>query len=83
MLSVFKRRLSFVMNMIDTRRNFDRHIDELIAGPHEDVQSFKIKQDVKVSYASACGVHLFDYAPKTNAALAIADIGAWCDHGKV
>ena len=70
-----------VMNMIDTRRSFDRHIDDLISGPHEDVQSFKIKQDVKVAYASACGIHLFEYAPKTKAAEAISEIGAWCDHG--
>ena len=75
------QRWALVMNMIDTRRSFDRHIDDLITGPHEHVQSFKIKQDVKVAYASACGVHLFDYAPRSNAAGAISEIGAWCGHG--
>lgn len=75
------QRWAVVMNMIDTRRSFDRHIEELLAGPHEGVTSFKIKQDIKVAYASACGEPLFDYAPKSKAAQAISLIGEWCDHG--
>lgn len=74
-------RWAVVMNMIDTRRSFDRHIEDLLAGPHEDVTSFKIKQDIKVAYASACGEPLFDYAPKSNAAIAITEVGKWCEDG--
>ena len=74
------RRWSIIMNMIDTRRTLDKSIDELIENP-EGVPTFKVKQDSKISYASACGLPLFQYAPTCTSALSIVEIGEWCLNG--
>lgn len=75
-------RWAVVMNMIDTRRSFDRHIEELMGDAAEGVPSFKIKQDAKLAYSSACGITLFDYAPQGNSARALTEIGRWCLDGE-
>ena len=74
------QRWSIVMNMIDTRRTLDKGVDELIDNP-DGIPTFKVKQDSKISYASACGLPLFKYAPTTASALSIVEIGKWCTHG--
>lgn len=73
-------RWSIVMNMIDTRRTLDKSVDELIENPN-NIPTFKVKQDSKISYASACGLPLFQYAPTTSSALSIGEIGTWCLNG--
>ena len=74
-------RWSVIMNMIDTRRSFDRHIEDLMGDVGQDVTFFKIKQDAKLAYSSACGVPLYDYAPQSTSAKAITEIGKWCIDG--
>ena len=72
--------MEIVMNMIDTRRTLDKSVDELIENPN-NIPTFKVKQDSKISYASACGLPLFQYAPTTSSALSIGEIGTWCLNG--
>lgn len=68
---------AIITNMIDTRRNLDKHIDELLSDDL-DIPKFKIKQDSKIALATASGELLFEVAPNSPSALSITKVGEWC-----
>lgn len=66
-----------VLNQIDSRRTFDRQVEELLSASLKDVPTFKVRQDRQVSYASAAGVPLFRLDPSCPAAISLEEIGRW------
>ena len=68
---------AIVMNMIDARRSLDKNIEDMFEDV-EDVPKFKVRQDTKISMASAQGYELSEFAPHCNAARDLRKIKEWC-----
>lgn len=69
-------RWALVTNMIDPRRRLDRDIDDMlgeVAAPR-----FSVRQDTQLALASALGIPLAEFAPRTKAAANIREIMRWC-----
>lgn len=73
---------AIVANMIDARRSLDKRIEEMLEDLDESIPRFRVRQDIKVSMASAQGVPLISYAPDCNAMQDLEKIQSWCLEGE-
>ncbi|MBU0551580.1 ParA family protein [Myxococcota bacterium] len=69
-------RWALVMNMIDARRRLDRNIEVMIED-YPDVPRLKVRQDTQMTLATAQGIPLFEFAPRSKAAEDIMALMEW------
>lgn len=69
---------AIIANMIDARRSLDKQVAGMLDEIDEKVLRFQVRQDVKVSMASAQGVPLASYARQCNAVQDLLKVKEWC-----
>lgn len=69
---------AIIANMIDARRSLDKQVTEMLDDVDDKVLRFQVRQDVKVSMASAQGIPLATYAKNSNAVEDLMKVKEWC-----
>lgn len=69
---------AIIANMIDARRSLDKQVVAMLDDIDEKVLRFLVRQDVKVSMASAQGIPLASYASQCNAIQDLSKVKEWC-----